>query len=364
MPGRVDVATGTGDAPERTVTMQDIARAAGVSQSTVSRVLNDAATVVPIAADTRQRVLDVAGRLGYRPNPLARGLRGAKTMLLGIIVREIADPFFAPAMEAVSVAARERNYNVVLGSAHSLADEAIELHAVLETRHCDAIILFGDMRDQPRLLEDLAAATVPVVALWQGNALPGIDTVNVDNRAGIALAIDHLAGLGHRRFGFIGGGTHGDLRERRTAFVERLTELGMPPDKVHVVPARNDPGSAAAAFGKLARTAAPPTAVVTATDLLALGALHAAHDLGIEVPQQVSIVGFDDIPFARYAAPPLTTVHNPVTEMATLAVDLVIDGPLTGADNRVLAPSFTVRSTTAPTPDALIGVSAVGKPGR
>ena len=81
------------------------------------------------------------------------------------------------------MAARERNYNVVLGSAHSLADEAIELHAVLETRHCDAIILFGDMRDQPRLLEDLAAATVPVVALWQGNALPGIDTVNVDNRA-------------------------------------------------------------------------------------------------------------------------------------------------------------------------------------
>ena len=328
--------------------MQDIADAAGVSQSTVSRVLNDAATVVPIAADTRQRVLDVAGRLGYRPNPLARGLRGAKTMLLGIIVREIADPFFAPAMEAVSVAARERNYNVVLGSAHSLADEAIELHAVLETRHCDAIILFGDMRDQPRLLEDLAAATVPVVALWQGNALPGIDTVNVDNRAGIALAIDHLAALGHRRFGFIGGGAHGDLRQRRTAFVERLTELGMPPDKAHVVPALNDPGSAAAAFAKLARTANPPTAVVTATDLLALGALHAAHDLGIRVPGQVSIVGFDDIPFATYAAPPLTTVHNPVTEMAALAVDLVIDGSPTGADNRVLAPTFTIRSTTAP----------------
>src|SRR5262245_34371758 len=154
--------------------MHDIARVSGVSQSTVSRVLNDAVTTVPIAAITRERVLEVADRLGYRPNPLARGLRGAKTMLIGIIVREIADPFFAPAVEAVSVHARERSYNVVLGSAHSRADEAIELHAVLETRHCDAIIVLGDMRDQPRLLDDLAAANVPVVALWQGDAMAGI----------------------------------------------------------------------------------------------------------------------------------------------------------------------------------------------
>ena len=196
MPGSGDLtsAGAVREVPDHVVTMQDIARAAGVSQSTVSRILNDAVTTVPIAAVTRQRVLDVANRLGYRPNPLARGLRGAKTMLLGIIVREISDPFFAPAVEAVSTRARESNYNVVLGSAHGLADEAIELHGVLETRHCDGIILFGDMRDQPRLLDDLAAATVPVVALWQGTALPGVDTVNVDNRAGIRLAVDHLVG--------------------------------------------------------------------------------------------------------------------------------------------------------------------------
>jgi DNA-binding LacI/PurR family transcriptional regulator len=350
MPGRIDVATSAGEAPDRTVTMLDIARAAGVSQSTVSRVLNDAVTVVPIAPDTRQRVLDVADRLGYRPNPLARGLRGAKTMLIGIIVREIADPFFAPAVQAVTMRARERNYNVVLGSAHSKADEAIELHAVLETRHCDAIILFGDMRDQPRLLDDLSVATVPVVALWQGNALPGVDTVNVDNRAGIVLAIDHLADLGHRRFGFIGGGSHGDLRLRRTAFVERLTELGIPPDDAHMIPALNDPGAGAAAFGELAISSSPPTAVVAATDLLAFGALHAAHRRGIAIPERVSIVGFDDIPFAAYSAPPLTTVHNPIPEMATLAVDLAIDPAANGAQDHVLAPTFTVRSTTGPTP--------------
>ena len=148
------------------MTMHDIARAAGVSQSTVSRVLNDTSTAVPIAAHTRKRVLDVADRLGYRPNPLARGLRGAKTMLIGLIVREISDLFFTNAVEAVSIAARERAYNVVLGSAHSRADEAIALRAVLETRHCDGIILLGDMQDQPRLLDDLTSSHVPVVALW------------------------------------------------------------------------------------------------------------------------------------------------------------------------------------------------------
>ena len=149
-------------------------------------------------------------------------------MLLGIIVREIGDPFFAPVVEAVSTRARERNYNVVLASAHSAADEAIELHAVLETRHCDAIILLGDMRDQPRLLDDLAAARVPMVTLWQG-AGNGVHALNVDNRAGVRLAIDHLAALGHRRFGFIGRSPLVDPRERIAAFVERLTELGAPP---------------------------------------------------------------------------------------------------------------------------------------
>lgn len=350
MPGSGDLTSGGPPAPDHAATMQDIARAAGVSQSTVSRILNDAVTTVPIAAVTRQRVLDVANRLGYRPNPLARGLRGAKTMLLGIIVREISDPFFAPGVEAVSTRARERNYNVVLGSAHGLADEAIELHGLLETRHCDAIIVFGDMRDQPRLLDDLAAATVPVVALWQGTPLPGIDTVNVDNRVGVRLAVDHLVALGHRRFGFIGGGSHGDLRERRTAFVERLGELGMPPDDAHVVPAVSDPAAGADAFGELAATPAPPTAVVTATDLLALGALHAAHSRGIAVPARVSIVGFDDIPLATYTAPPLTTVHNPITEMAALAVDLAIDHEDDGARDHVLIPTFTVRASAGPAP--------------
>lgn len=338
------------DERPRTVTMQDIARVSGVSQSTVSRVLNDSITSVPIAADTRQRVIEVAERLGYRPNPLARGLRGAKTMLLGLIVRDIADLFFTTAVEAVSLSARERSYNVVLGSAHSRADEAIALRAVLETRHCDGIVLLGDVRDQPRLLDDLAASNVPVVALWQGTALDGVATINIDNRGGIASAIDHLAGLGHRRFGFIGGYPHGDIRERRAAFIEHLTALDIPPLEDHVHAGHNNPGSGADAFRNLIGMADPPTAIVTATDQMAIGALHAAHALGVSVPGQVSVVGFDDIPLAQYTAPPLTSVHQPMGEMAELAVSLVIDSPKSAGVHRVFPTTLSLRSTTGPVP--------------
>jgi DNA-binding LacI/PurR family transcriptional regulator len=339
------------DDRSRTVTMQDIARVSGVSQSTVSRVLNHTATSVPIAADTRRRVLEVAERLGYRPNPLARGLRGAKTMLLGLIVRDIADLFFTTAVEAVSLSARERSYNVVLGSAHSRADEAIALRAVLETRHCDGIVLLGDVRDQPRLLDDLAASNVPVVALWQGTALTGVATINIDNRGGIASAIDHLAGLGHRRFGFIGGYPHGDILERRAAFIEHLTALGIPPLDEHVHAAGlNNAASGADAFRNLVGMADAPTAIVTATDQMAIGALHAAHALGVDVPGQVSVVGFDDIPLAEYTAPPLTSVHQPMNEMAELAVSLVIDTPRSDGFHRVFPTTLSLRATTGPVP--------------
>jgi DNA-binding LacI/PurR family transcriptional regulator len=345
-PGRV--AAG-GEAPH-TVTMQDIARLSGVSQSTVSRVLSGAVTTVPIAAVTRERVLQAADSLGYRPNPLARGLRGAKTMLLGVIVREISDAFFAHAVEAVSMRARERHHNVVLGSAHSLADEAIELHAVLETRHCDAIIVLGDMRDQPRLFDDLAASHVPVVTLWQGKGLGGVGSIDVDNRAGIRAAIDHLAALGHEHFGFLGENPHVDVRERRAAFVERLTELELAPRDAHILAAPNEPGAGANAFRRLAATSDAPTAVIAATDQVAIGALHAAHRLGISVPADVSIVGFDDIPFAAYTSPPLTTVENPIAAMARLAVDLAIDRPASATEAHVVAPTLVVRATTGPPP--------------
>ena len=322
--------------------MKDIAAAAGVSQSTVSRVLNNAASPVPITERTRERVIAAARDLGYRPNPLARALRGAPTMLLGVVVRDITDPFFAGAIEALSAVARARAYNLVLGHAHGSADEAIVLAAVLEARHCDAIVVLGDMRDQPRLIEDLRGAHVPVVAVWQGSQIPLIPSVRVDNRAAIVEALDHLSSLGHRRIAFVGGRMLGDVRERHAAFVSHVRSLGydLPDGYVRRVP--NTPAGGEAALRGLMALSDPPTAVMTSTDVLAIGVLHAAAARGLSVPADLSVVGFDDLALAAYTVPALTTLRMPVAEMVEAAFEIAIGA---GAANGARAPADLFRAT-------------------
>ena len=218
-------------ARNRMATMRDIAAASGVSRSTVSRVLNDAPTRVPIAAETRERVHEAARKLGYRPNPLARALRGAPTMLIGAIVRDFSDPFFAGALEALAVETMNHGYNIVLGHVQGRLREGLALTTVLETRHCDAIIMLGDMQDQPRLLEDLRNAPEPVVALWQGDSPLEFPTVDIDDTAGVIAGVEHLIGLGHERIGFVSASLPGDNPQREDAFVEVMTaRFGALPD--------------------------------------------------------------------------------------------------------------------------------------
>lgn len=348
-----------GPAGRRLPTMQDVADASGVSQSTVSRVLTGAPNAIPINPATRGRILEVARQMHYRPNPLARGLRGARTMLLGVIVREITDPFFAVAVDAISTEANRHGYNVVLGHAHGKTDEAIALRGVLETRHCDAILLVGDTSDQPRLLEDLRDTNVPVVGLWQGTApIPGISIIGVDNKAGINSAMDHLLDLGHRRIAFVGGvflegRLIGDIGERRTAFLERAATEGLATPDDYVRDARNTLGGGAGALCELMELPEPPTAIVASTDVLAIGAIHEASHRGLHIPGDISIVGFDDLPMAEYTTPSLTTVRMPTAEMAIAAVSAAI-AEEEGEDNRdattlqILKPTIVVRESTGP----------------
>jgi DNA-binding LacI/PurR family transcriptional regulator len=314
--------------------MKDIAAATGVSRSTVSRILSDAPVPIPIAAATRERVLAAARAMGYRPNPLARALHGAPMMLLGAIVRDITDPFFAVAIEAVSVEARTFGYNIILGHAHAQATEAHALAAVLEARHCDAILLLGDMGDQPRLLDDLHDTHVPVVALWQGSEPGSIPGVSVDNRSGIASAIGHLNRLGHRRIAFVGGRMLGDIRERQAAYTEVMADLVGEVPAGYIQHVANNPGDGERALRELMRECPPPTAVIAATDVLAIGMLRGALVMGIRIPEDLSVVGFDDIPMATYTLPALTTVRMPLAEMAAAAIAMAIGvaGPTVGDD--------------------------------
>jgi DNA-binding LacI/PurR family transcriptional regulator len=341
--------------------MQDIADAAGVSQSTVSRVLTGAPNAIPINPATRERILEMARMMRYRPNPRARGLRGAKTMLIGVIVREITDPFFAGAVDAISIEANRRGYNIILGHAHSRTEEAMALRAVLETRHCDAILLVGDTRDQPRLMEELRRTNFPVVGLWQGTTpMPGISIVGVDNRWGIDGLMDHLLGLGHRKIAFVGGAflegrLIGDIGERRATFLDRVAQDGLRLPDGFVRDAQNTLAGGAGALEALMALPDRPTAVVASTDQLAIGALHQAAHMGLSVPGDLSIVGFDDLPMAEYATPSLTTVCMPIAQMAAAGVRAAIEEEHDGEAVivQILRPQIVIRASSGPVPVAI-----------
>lgn len=336
----------------RVATMQDIARAAGVSQSTVSRVLSGRSSGVPIAGETRRRILEEARRNNYRPNPLASGLRGAQTRLIGVIVGEITGPFMAAALDALAAQAAARGYNMVVGNARGRADEAVALGNVLETRHCDSIVLLGATRDRPWLLDDLRLTGVPIVAMGQGIVLPGIPTVNVDNRAAVAVAVRHLAKLGHRRIAFVGGHPVGDIPVRQSTFIELMQELGyeLPHELIKVVD--DDPSGGVAAVHSLLQASPRPTAIVCATDTLALGVLHGANAIGIRIPDDLSVTGFDDLFFSAFTVPPLTTLHFPISEMAAVVVrEAISPGDQSGDTvERVIEAPFVVRESTGPVP--------------
>lgn len=315
-----------GDSREpRRPTAEDVAKLAGVSQSTVSRVLRRVPDTF-FSEATRKRVFQAAAELGYSPNPIARALRGKNTNVLGLIVCEIADPFFANFIAVLNSQVRDLGYQVMLGHAHSDPDEALQLSSVLDTRHCDGVLLLGDLReDEEAIREIVKLSRQPTVALCRGRSSAPIRAVNCDNRAGMYMLLDLLLGLGHRRLAFIDGGWIGDIRERRRTFIEFTQQhaLQIPPEHIQAEP--NDPGGGYRAMQRLIASSPRPTAVLASDDYMAFGALKAALDLGLRVPQDLSLTGFDDIELARFTTPRLTSVRQPVEEMSERALQLLLD---------------------------------------
>jgi LacI family transcriptional regulator len=332
-------------------TLRQISDIAGVSPSTVSRILSGADFRVPIAPHTRERVLKVVAELGYTPNPLARALRSARSALLGLIVRDVSDPFFAIVIEAITNEARHRGYGVVLGNAQSRAREAVALQETLATWHCDALILLGDLRDQPTLMKQLLVSELPLVALCQGSRAPRMPVVNVDNVAGSRMVLELLHDLGHRRIAFVRGGwIFGDARERQAAYRVFLRERGLPLPRAYIQASDNDLAGGLKAALALLSLPQPPTAIYAASDKLALGVLKGAATRGVRVPDELSVVGFDDIPMAAYAIPSLTTVRQPVEQMARLAVETalgLIGRPSPAPSTRIVPPELVQRDSCA-----------------
>jgi DNA-binding LacI/PurR family transcriptional regulator len=332
-------------------TAQDVARIAGVSSSTVSRVLNSVKSDM-ISEATRQRVFDAARQLGYSPNPIARALRGGQTNLLYLIAREISDPFFANFIAVISGQARALGYHIVLGNAHSDPEEALEISHVLDTRHCDGVIVLGDLKDDEAVLPKILAGNHTAVALCRGQSPAWMPTINVDNSKGIHLLWEHLTSLGHQRFGFIDGGWLGDIRERRKAF-ENLSMTWPIPGMIQEDADGLEGGYRA--FQTLISQTPRPTAIFAADDTMAIGALQAAQDAGLRVPEDISVVGFDDIEMAHFVHPRLTTICQPVEEMSRQVLNWILemiahkDHPI---ENHLLSlePKLVIRESTGPVP--------------
>ena len=336
------------------VTARDVADLVGVSPSTVSRVLNNSKNNL-ISEKTRQRVIEVANQLGYTPDPIARALRGAQSNLLGLIVREIADPFFAAFISEISIQARALNYHLVLGHAQSDPEEALTMTDVLDTRHTDGVIILGDLQDDEAALQEMLKGKHAVVAVSRGPSPASLYTVNADNYAGTFELLDHLYALGHRRFGFVDGGWLGDIRERREAFIKYMEtrNLHIAPGWIQTQPNTAEGGyRAACAFIDLAER---PTAIFAADDIMAIGLLKALTDAGLRVPDDFSVVGFDDIELAKYFCPALTTMRQPIDEMSrqvlSLVLELINEPDLQREQTMIqIPPVLMVRESTGPAP--------------
>jgi LacI family transcriptional regulator len=336
------------------ITAADVAAATGVSTSTVSRVMNDVEAPF-ISAKTRLLVRTIAQEMGYTPNPLARALRLRRTHQLGLIVREIADPFFSEFIDSLSSQARDIGYQMILGHAHSDASEGLIMKEVLDARQTDGLFILGDLRDDEPALQEMIRSNPAVVALCRGTALSAVPTINVDNRTGIRLLLDYLYDLGHRCFALIDGGWLGDIRERQNVFLEFIIERDLTMRDEWIWRTTNDAEGGYHAMESLLSLATVPTAVLASDDVMAIGALKAASVRGVRVPRDVSVVGFDDISIARFVSPSLTTVRQPVEAMCSRALEIIlglIDQSLEVEEHLLiqLPPELIVRDSAGPPP--------------
>lgn len=322
------------------VTIADVAKAAGVSTSTVSRALSRADRV---DEQTRARIMQHVELLGYRPNRAARSLTTGRTGNLGVIVPDLANPFFPYMVKAIQTRANEQSLTTLLANAGEDPLTEMETATALAPQ-VDGIVLCGATITDADLA--VLAAAVPILLI--NRAVPGIPSVTIDNPGGTHQAIRHLRALGHRRLGYVGGPESSRSHRQRLAgsraaaeeFQVELIELGS-------FAASFEGGEAAADAVLLAEV----TAVACYNDVIAIGLMHSLLEYGLRIPDEISVVGFDDILLARMAYPPLTTVRFPRAEAGHLAVDRILDvidaNPPATAEPVALPTELVVRKSTA-----------------
>jgi DNA-binding LacI/PurR family transcriptional regulator len=307
-----------------------VARLAHVSIATVSRTINHIPTVNP---KLTKRVWEAIRELNYFPNTQARALVSGRSRMLGLIVSEITNPFFPELIQGFEDVAVENGYEILIGSTNYEADRMQRCIRRMVERNAEGVAVMTFGIEQP-LLDQLADRNVPLVFVDLAPNRPGMSVLKVDYHNGIRQGVQHLAALGHRRIAFVSGPQRlHSAQSRLAAFKKALGECGIPVDETLMIEGDHTMEGGMASAQKLMATKDLPTAIMCSNDMLAIGVLHQLSRSGLRVPDDVSIIGFDDIHMAAMMIPPLTSIQMSRTDIASAAVS-ALRGHLEGSPKR------------------------------
>ncbi|NNH71042.1 LacI family transcriptional regulator [Nocardia uniformis] len=326
-------------------TMEDVAARAGVSRALVSLVMRDSPKV---SEHRRRAVLEAAKELGYQPHFLARSLASRTSNIVGVMVSDLRNAFFADVVEGMDAASQEAGLELILNTGRrSAVRERAALESLLSFRP-GGIILLSPVLPAAAIRD--AAGRCPIVLVSRSSSISGVDTVNDDGETGAALAVDHLASLGHQRIVHFDGGAAFAAGPRRKGYTGAMERHGLEP---MVIPSEHTDAAGAAAVRKLLNIFSPstfPTALVCGNDFNAFGAISALEEAGLRVPDEVSVVGYDNTSLAALRRVALTTIDQPRTRIGRLAMEALAERLREGRTEPVrtrVEPSLVVRSTTA-----------------
>lgn len=332
-------------------TLRDVARRAGVHAGTASRALNPATRSL-VNPDTAEKVVRAAEALGYRPNPLARGLKTNRSFTIGVVVPDLTNPLFPPIVRGIEDALAAVGYTALLANTDNEPEKERLHFQTMKDRQVEGFIMATAERDHP-LIEDAIAADVPIVLVNRTVDSSNVFAVITDDHRGSGLAVDHLVGLGHERIAHIvGPERYSTGKARHRGFIDAMKRAGLRPDRKIIRFTRTfTETEGARVFRKLLGEGKKFTAVFAGNDLLALGCYDVMAEAGLRCPDDISIVGFNDIPLMDKLQPPLTTVRIPHYELGRRATDLILErlqNPATEPVTIQLEPHIIFRGSTSP----------------
>jgi LacI family transcriptional regulator len=315
--------------PQQGPTIHDVASLAGVSVATVSRVLNEKAIV---RQETVKRVLDAAKELQYVPHGGARSLSMRQTSTVGVVLPDLHGEFFSEVIRGIDIAARRRGFHLLVSGSHSDWSEMTAMALAVRGRVDGLIVMVPDM--EPDEVQARLPGGVPIVLLNCRSTTTW--SIVIDNAAGAEAMVVHLASLGHRDIAFIAGPEgNADAAERIRGWRSGRERVGAPPRDEFLCPGDFSENSGYEAAYALLSAPRRPSAIFAANDAMAIGALSAVRELGLTVPGDLAVVGFDDIPIARFVSPPLTTVSVEIAELGRRAFELFMEGSEPGTEPRL-----------------------------